>query len=1070
MDWLRILGTLTPSQRAALDLPRAWLRFRSEGGADDADAFRAWLVLRRPDQFATAPTTVGADPPLRREGIDAPALHASAPAANALTPAADDATRTIGRTTAVDDVERTITLAPQPADAPVPVVHRPPPASLAPFADRPELTLASTRTDPALQTITLRAADPSPEGGIVPPAGDDPTADPTALHHVAERTRVLRHADDTVATIDDATAQQTVAMRAMDVARSDRPAPAAVHGDTGRTLAQHENTDPTATITGAAKARQTSTSDSAARAQQTIAIDPDPRPQEKIAMDGGARAELTLAIGGAATAEDTIALAAAAPPARSGGVPDSAAIDPVEVSLVLPARFALRDAARAGDANRTIPDCEAPTLRSPRRDDDANGAGTPLANDAVVERFHYEIVGTAGEGGMGTVLIAKDTELLRRVALKQLSTRADGLAGARTRFLREAQITAQLDHPNIVPVHTLEVAPGGAPAYTMKLVEGRDFHALLDAARAAFDGGRPDETIALAARIEHFLKVCDAIAYAHDKGVIHRDLKPANLMLGRHNEVYVMDWGLCRMLHAGDDVPLDASQVASSADVSGGASDTQMGDIVGTPKYMSPEQAQGRNHELDTRSDQCALGLILYELATLNPPYLGKTAYEVLANAAAGRRRPLVHAFLGKRGVPRDLGAIIDRATARMPAQRYASVAELAADVRRYLRGDPVIAHRDTLWQRTQRAIGRHRQRVLTGILALIALSAITIGALLWRNQQVVAAEHVREQRLLQLRDAVASVSSDVQVRMVQLESAIENLSDSVAQITDFGEPVATRFYTQADFRDPARAPSDLTESKAFGGRISLSAPVWTLPSGADEAALLPTIRKLAALQTFHRDIYHRAAVMIRNQLIDIYAQAAESGGDDTAGNPLEAIALGLSSGVSARYPGWDGLPEGYDPRQQRWYQVAEGRHSPQWSEPYRSATTHRTELSISVPMYANDQRFLGVAGALLDPDLMVKSLLEMKGIAAIRDVVLIDATGHILASLNHTLNPLADGEPVVAVFPVPELLTRQKLHETGILETTLRGAPVVLAFDEVEPLGWYVVAEADPDALAGPR
>src|SRR5262249_4406682 len=154
------------------------------------------------------------------------------------------------------------------------------------------------------------------------------------------------------------------------------------------------------------------------------------------------------------------------------------------------------------------------------------------------------------------------------------------------------------------------------------LNEARDFH---EASKA------PDEAHSVSARLEHFLKVCDAIAYAHDKGVIHRDLKPANLMLGRHNEVYVMDWGLCRLLRAPEEMPAgEKSVVMSTPDVSGGASDTQVGDVVGTPKYMSPEQAQGRNRDLDARSDQCALGLILFEMVTLNTPYEGTTAYEVL--------------------------------------------------------------------------------------------------------------------------------------------------------------------------------------------------------------------------------------------------------------------------------------------------------------------------------------------------------------------------------------------------------------------------------------------------------
>ena len=271
----------------------------------------------------------------------------------------------------------------------------------------------------------------------------------------------------------------------------------------------------------------------------------------------------------------------------------------------------------------------------------ATGGNTPepqpAPSDSSAHAFHYTMLGMPAPGRHGHRAHHRDSELLRRVALKQLNANADANDSARTRFLREAQITAQLDHPNIVPVYALEVAPGGTPAYTMKLVEGRTFHALLNEARDFFAGGQwPDENRSLAQRLEHFLKVCDAMAYAHDKGAIHRDLKPANLMLGRHNEVYVMDWGLCRILRQSEDTPPDKSVVMSTPDVSGSASETRVGDVVGTPKYMAPEQAQGRNHELDARSDQCALGLILYEMVTLNPPYKGRRG---LRGAGERRRR-----------------------------------------------------------------------------------------------------------------------------------------------------------------------------------------------------------------------------------------------------------------------------------------------------------------------------------------------------------------------------------------------------------------------------------------------
>ncbi|MDR3385927.1 MAG: serine/threonine protein kinase [Rudaea sp.] len=735
----------------------------------------------------------------------------------------------------------------------------------------------------------------------------------------------------------------------------------------------------------------------------------------------------------------------------------------VEVSMVLPSRFAMADAGLTmPDSARTLADADAPTVISSGT---PSPAAAPAARAAVPE-FHYVLLGTAGKGGMGTVHIARDTELLRRVALKELSPEADGSASARTRFLREVQITAQLDHPNIVPVYSLELAPGGAPAYTMKFVEGKTFHAMLNEAREFFESKRmPDETRALPARIEHFLKVCDAMAYAHDKGVIHRDLKPANLMLGRHNEVYVMDWGLCRAVRQADDMPPDKSIVASSADISGSASETQLGDVVGTPKYMSPEQAQGRNRELDARSDQCALGLILYELVTLDAPYAGRTAYEVMVNAAAGKRKPVVHAYLGRR-IPRELVAIIERSTALSPDARYADVAEMAADLRRYLRGEAVHARPDAAWQRAQRWIARHRQAALTAVLATVAFAAIAIGGLLWQNQQLFKAERLREQRLLTLTSAVADVSDRVQMRFLQLEGGIENLADSVAQILVHGRPSEQRYYLASDFADPQRAPEDLKPSAAHAGRISLHWPVWIVPADLDASQALLQVRKLTVLHQFMRDIYLRSARMLQGDNVDFYSGREIALTEDNS--PLTAIMIALDNGITGRYPGWDGLGPGYDARSRPWYTLAAGKHGPKWGASYANAATSLVELPLSVPLYDERAQFIGVVSAAFLPDMLVKSIFQVHPAAAVRALYLLDGDGHILAATGKTVaikHPQPDAE-VTQTFPLPDLLRRVKAGQTGVLESTLEGEKVVIAYDEVAPFGWSVVAVADARLL----
>jgi serine/threonine protein kinase len=434
-------------------------------------------------------------------------------------------------------------------------------------------------------------------------------------------------------------------------------------------------------------------------------------------------------------------------------------LDSAEAATLLdpnaPARRAPRSVPVTGDATA------APAGGSVPGTDVSGVVGVPPPN------VRYVLETIAGKGGMGTVHVARDVELLRKVALKELSHEVAHDRSARSRFVREVQVTAQLDHPHIVPVYSLEVASGGRPAYAMKLVEGQTLGQLITDTRAAYEKKEPlDDDHALPARLEHFLKVCDALAYAHERGVVHRDLKPANLMIGRHNEVYVMDWGICRLMTQPTEpepAPAPAhgktaaaanpaktgsiTRAAVSLEASHG--ETAYGAIVGTPLYMSPEQAHGRHDQLDAKSDQCALGLILFELVALKRALGGKTLAEVLTQASAGTRAPLVHAFGDP--IPGELAAIVTKASAAAPADRYESVAALADDLRRFLRGDAVLARPDSAWQRAVRSIGHHRQAAALTLLGLIIAGLAGAAGLLWRHERALEAQSRREHQIERL-------------------------------------------------------------------------------------------------------------------------------------------------------------------------------------------------------------------------------------------------------------------------------------------------------------------------------
>jgi serine/threonine-protein kinase len=257
---------------------------------------------------------------------------------------------------------------------------------------------------------------------------------------------------------------------------------------------------------------------------------------------------------------------------------------------------------------------------------------------------HLRIYPELGRGGMGRIHPATDRNLLRHVALKRLDREYSKVPMYKDGFIAEAQMTGQLEHPNIVPVHELSVAPNGVPYFTMKLVQGVDFHKWLqDPRRPAGSSERLHEGL------EILIKVCDAVAYAHHRGVIHRDLKPENIMVGEFGQVYLMDWGLARL--------------TKTRPASGSNSQMEAPGPVGTPMYMAPEQARGNPAEMDERTDVFGLGALLYEIVSGRTPYGdARDVDTVLARAAAGKVVP-------------------------KPADRYQSVVALQDDVRAFLRG-----------------------------------------------------------------------------------------------------------------------------------------------------------------------------------------------------------------------------------------------------------------------------------------------------------------------------------------------------------------------------------------------
>jgi len=448
-------------------------------------------------------------------------------------------------------------------------------------------------------------------------------------------------------------------------------------------------------------------------------------------------------------------------------------------------------------------------------------------------RLRYELRGELGRGAMGAVFEVLDTDLRRTLAMKVALRKKSKTSpqGSNTdpallaRFLEEAQVTGQLDHPCIVPLHEVGMDQAGQVFFTMRLVKGQDLNKVFGLVR---DGS---EEWTLERAIVALLRVTEAMAYAHSKGVVHRDLKPANVMTGRFGEVYVMDWGLAKVMGrpdrpVGEGPPTGSILLTEPRDGEGDGLGTEEGTVLGTPVYMSPEQARGELERVSARSDIYSVGAMLYHLVAGRPPYLPKGAriasLQVLSWVIEG---PPARIREVEPSVAPELAAIAEKAMSRDPADRYADMSALGDDLRAFLVGKPVSALNVSIPMRAVRWCRSNPMATAT----MIAL-VLGAGLGLWRlgaltrtlvEQSAIDSAALETQLLQEVNsfyvEAVASRVDKAHVTVTSKWRETANaipipatfLTELAERVTDREGKARVRHYSDYPFKNHGRGELD---------------------------------------------------------------------------------------------------------------------------------------------------------------------------------------------------------------------------------------------------------------------
>ena len=681
-----------------------------------------------------------------------------------------------------------------------------------------------------------------------------------------------------------------------------------------------------------------------------------------------------------------------------------------------------------------------------------------------------------GAGGQARLYRGYDLHLRRQAAVKSLREEHGRHPELREKFVSEAMITAQLDHPAIVPVYSIHRDKDNHLHLAMKLVRGRPFQKYLAELVAHYDrdGFSPqEEQKSLNYRLEVFLTVCDALEYAHNRNIMHCDLKPENIMIGEYHEAYLMDWGLAQRI---DDPDFDPATWKPPTV------------ITGTPRFLSPEAVRGEH--CDKRADIYAMGLILYEIVTLQYGYPGSDHQKTLASIRRGEMRPVTHRY--KYPIPTDLRKIILKAAAWDKEKRYQSMEEFSADLRHFIRGEEVSANPDGFFGRLARWGYRHRRLMLSLVLCAVTIGAVGVAYSLYervktgrKEAQLAEARHAQEQALAKQQQLLSralgnamGASRSLDRQITKMENGLRAVTTeallllNAEDITVTGKP---KIYSLTDLHDPKKRPATLTDSPGFGFVVDLDHLAYYISPGAKPANVEDRMRRLTLLQPMQlRAVVESSndSVLSEENLQMLRERALEKG------VPLVSLYFGFDDGLFVTYPGELGIDNNgtYDHRKRWWYKLRteEDKSSAlKWHTPYLSVNG-KLAFSCTLPMIDTRGKRHGIAAADISLPRMLEELSEEGNHGpAVLGKTIVNADGNIVLDLSKNFMrdtreyyAVENGDLKLIPYPDQELFREIRDRRVGFIVRKEKGKRVAYVFSGLFSVSWYYIEKLDLDEL----